>query len=90
MKRLQWKRFPEPVRKQMRRILNTNFSLTLDHIPGGPQNSSYHEINTALTDVAKKIDHSLKTHLIPGNFDTNILNSILPEAIVSLYVILKA
>ncbi|CAO3612344.1 unnamed protein product [Mucor hiemalis] len=28
-----------------------------------------------------KIDHSLKTHLIPGNFDTNILNSILPEAI---------
>lgn len=81
VKRLQWKRFPEPVRKQMRRIMNTNFSLTLGHIAGATENSVYYEINTALTDVAKKIDQSLKTHLIPGNFDTNILNSVLPEAI---------
>lgn len=84
VKRLQWKRFPEPVRKQMRRIMNTNFSLTLGHIAGATENSVYYEINTALTDVAKKIDQSLKTHLIPGNFDTNILNSVLPEAIVNI------
>ena len=79
-----WKRFPDPVKKSMRKILSDQYRKILKQTADNPDHIK-REMAYVLTEVAKHVDNSLKTHLIPGTFDTNLLNPDLPEAVVSCH-----